>query len=223
MKTRDRIIQASLELFNEQGERNVTTNHIASHLGISPGNLYYHFKNKQQIIFDIYLEYEAKVDANLQLPEGRDITVNDKLIYLQAIFQGLWDYRFMHRDLQHLLANDEQLHKRYNEFFRRCLHSTQKIYLAIRDAGIIQANDEEVRALALNTWILVTSWFGFMHTNLLVDKSQKESQELLNSGIYQIFALERPYLTQQYQEPVAQIAAQLGKSLDELSAIADPN
>ena len=58
MKTRDRIIQASKELFNEQGERNVTTNHIASHLGISPGNLYYHFKNKQQIIFDIYLEYE---------------------------------------------------------------------------------------------------------------------------------------------------------------------
>ena len=60
MKTRDRIIQASLEMFNEQGERNVTTNHIASKLGISPGNLYYHFKNKQQIIYDIYLEYEKR-------------------------------------------------------------------------------------------------------------------------------------------------------------------
>lgn len=219
MKTRDRIIQASLDLFNEQGERNVTTNHIASHLGISPGNLYYHFKNKQQIIFDIYLEYEAKVDSNLQLPEGRDLTVNDKLIYLQAIFQGLWDYRFLHRDLQHLLQNDPDLHKRYNAFFKRCLSRTEMIFMALRSADIIAANDEELRALSLNTWILVTSWFGFMHTNLLVDNAQEESRELLNAGVYQIFALERPFLTEQYKEPVAAIAAQLGKSLDQLSAL----
>lgn len=219
MKTRDRIIQASLDLFNEQGERNVTTNHIASHLGISPGNLYYHFKNKQQIIFDIYLEYEAKVDANLTLPEDRALTVNDKLIYLQAIFQGLWDYRFLHRDLQHLLQSDTELHKRYNVFFQRCLSRTEKIYMALRDAKIIAANDEELRALALNTWILVTSWFGFMHTNLLVNNAQEESRELLNAGIYQIFALERPYLTDDYKEPVAAIAAQLGKSLDQLSVL----
>jgi len=219
MKTRDRIIQASLDLFNEQGERNVTTNHIASHLGISPGNLYYHFKNKQQIIFDIYLEYEAKVDANLQLPEGRDLTVNDKLIYLQAIFQGLWDYRFLHRDLQHLLQNDPGLHKRYNDFFKRCLSRTELIYMALRSAKIIAANDEEVRSLALNTWILVTSWFGFMHTNLLISDAQEESRELLNAGVYQIFALERPFLTEQYKEPVAAIAAKLGKSLDQLSAL----
>ncbi len=57
MKTRDKIIQASIALFNEQGERNVTTNHIAAHLGISPGNLYYHFRNKEDIILSIYEEY----------------------------------------------------------------------------------------------------------------------------------------------------------------------
>ena len=219
MKTRDRIIQASLELFNANGERNVTTNHIASHLNISPGNLYYHFKNKQQIIFDIYLQYEGLVDDNLQVPQDRDLTINDKLIYLQKIFQGLWDYRFIHRDLQHLLQNDEELHKRYNQFFQRCLKRTQEIYFGLRTAGIIDARDEELRALALNTWILVTSWFGFMHTNLLVGKEQEESRELLNAGVYQIFALERPYLTKDYQEPVAKLAAQLGKNLHQLSAL----
>ena len=217
MKTRDRIIQASLDMFNEQGERNVTTNHIAAKLEISPGNLYYHFKNKQQIIFDIYLEYEAKVDENLQLPQDRQITVNDKLVYLQKIFQGLWDYRFLHRDLQHLLQNDPDLHKRYNTFFKRCLDRTEAIYLALRDANIIQANDDDIRAVALNTWILVTSWFGFMHTNLLVSEANEESRELLNAGIYQIFALERPYLTPEYIEPVAEISAKLGQSLDQLS------
>ncbi len=93
------------------------------------------------------------------------------------------------------------------------------IYRALRSAEIIAANDEEVKSLALNTWILVTSWFGFMHTNLLVSDAQEESRELLNAGVYQIFALERPFLTEQYKEPVAAIAAQLGKSLDQLSAL----
>ena len=61
-KTRDRIVEASLELFNAQGERSVTTNHIAAHLGMSPGNLYYHFRNKQAIIAELFAQYEAQVD-----------------------------------------------------------------------------------------------------------------------------------------------------------------
>ncbi len=203
-------------MFNEQGERNVTTNHIAAKLGISPGNLYYHFKNKQQIIFDIYLEYETKVDTNLQVPSGRPLNINDKLLYLQRIFAGLWDYRFIHRDLQHLLQDDSELHKRYHVFFKRCLAVSEGIYFGLRDAKIIQCGDEEVKALALNTWILVTSWFGFMHSNLLIEKGQKESRELLNAGIYQIFSLERPYLTAAYRDPVAKLAAQLARPLDQM-------
>jgi len=119
--------------------------------------------------------------------------------------------------LQHLLQNDPELHKRYNVFFKRCLERTEAIYLALRDAKIINANDTDLRALALNTWILVTSWFGFMHTNLLVSEANEESRELLNAGIYQIFALERPYLTPEYVEPVSEISAKLGQSLDQLS------
>ena len=60
MKTRDKIVYAALELFNEHGERSITTNHIAEHIEISPGNLYYHFRNKQEIVRDIFTLYSAE-------------------------------------------------------------------------------------------------------------------------------------------------------------------
>lgn len=106
IKTRDRIAQASLELFNAQGERSVTTNHIATHLGISPGNLYYHYPNKQAIIAELFAEYESHVESFLRLPEGRGLTVDDKTFYLEALLAAMWRYRFLHRDLEHLLESD---------------------------------------------------------------------------------------------------------------------
>lgn len=202
MKTRDRILAAALELFNQQGERKVTTNHISAHLGMSPGNLYYHFKNKQEIIYELFLSYEEMVDANLKVPTERQLTVEDKLHYLQKVFQGLWEYRFIHRDMEHLLLGEDRLHSRYRDFFRRCQKNTEGIYKGLRDANIIKLDDRNLEGLALNTWIVVTSWFSFLQCNLLADKNESITLDMVKGGIYQIFQLEHPYLSDEYREQV---------------------
>ena len=109
IKTSERIVQNSLELFNQQGERSVSTNHIAAHMEISPGNLYYHFPNKQAIIAVLFSEYESLVDSFLRPPQGRAATVEDKRYYLQELLAAMWRYRFLHRDLEHLLDSDPEL------------------------------------------------------------------------------------------------------------------
>ena len=207
MSTKERILDASLALFNELGERKVTTNHIASHLQISPGNLYYHFKNKQAIIFALFERYEERVLTILQVPQNRTLQPMDKLNYLQAVFRGLWDFRFMHRDMEHLLLEDAELHARYRRFFRTCQLRVQAIFRGLGDAGIIRVNEDDVAALALNTWIVVTSWFSFLRCNLLSDDGDSISPELLQAGIYQVFTLERPYLTDEYREVMNQLQA----------------
>src|SRR6266567_9459354 len=58
-RTRDRILEAALRLFNERGTAAVSTNHIAAEAGISPGNLYYHFADKQEIIRALHERYAA--------------------------------------------------------------------------------------------------------------------------------------------------------------------
>lgn len=202
MKTRDRILAAALELFNQRGERKVTTNHLAAHLEMSPGNLYYHFKNKQEIIFELFLSYEERVDNNLNVPADRQLTVEDKLNYLQNIFQGLWEYRFIHRDMEHLLLAEERLHARYRDFFRRCQQKTEAIYQGLHDANIIQISPRDIQGLALNTWIVVTSWYSFLQCNLLSNSDESITLDMLKGGVYQIFQLERPYLTNEYREQV---------------------
>ncbi|MFC3680559.1 TetR/AcrR family transcriptional regulator [Bacterioplanoides pacificum] len=217
MSTKQRILEAALTLFNDQGERAVTTNHIAAHLNISPGNLYYHFKNKQAIIFELFLAYETRVLEYLSVPDDRPLTAADKVNYLKDVFTGLWQYRFMHRDMEHLLNADDALHARYREFFQLCLEQVRKIYRGLRAVGMIELNDDDVDALALNTWIVVTSWFSFLRCNLMEENQQDITLEMLWGGIYQIFALERPFLTDDYRAEILRLQQQLSPKPDWLS------
>lgn len=68
MKTREKILLASLALFNDEGEANVTTVDIANELDISPGNLYYHFHGKEEIIEELFSAFELELSDILQAP-----------------------------------------------------------------------------------------------------------------------------------------------------------
>ena len=203
MKTRDKILLSSLELFNEQGERNVTTNHIAAHLAISPGNLYYHFRNKSDIIYEIFQEYEKLVDYYLDIPEGRALTLDDMTFYLESVFDGLWSYRFFHRDLEYLLDRDSRLRNDYREFTNRCLAAISLIFEKLADGGILEPQPESLRsAMSLNVWLVITNWMAFLKTAHGEKASACLTLRELKQGIYQVLTLEIPYLTPAYREQV---------------------
>lgn len=86
MKTKDKIVYAALELFNEHGERTITTNHIAAHIEISPGNLYYHFRNKQEIVREIFALYSAELIERFTPLQGQQESLVLLKHYLDSIF-----------------------------------------------------------------------------------------------------------------------------------------
>ena len=96
--TRERILELSLRLYNEFGEPNVTTTVIADEMDISPGNLYYHFRNKDDITNSIFEDFEREIDALLDLPKNRELNIEDAWLFLHLLFELIWRYRCFYRD-----------------------------------------------------------------------------------------------------------------------------
>lgn len=200
MKTRQRIVQASLELFNQQGERTISTNHIAAHMQISPGNLYYHFANKQEIVAELFAEYEQGVDTYLQLPKDVGVGVDDMRFYLQRLFESNWNYRFFYRDLEHLLESDAELALRYRQFSRRCLSQGQVIFEAFGQAGLLRLHGGQAEALALNAWIILTSWTRFLTTSQAAPVQL--SEEVVKRGVFQVLIMISGLVNEQWRAAV---------------------
>jgi len=214
LKTRDRILLKSLALFNEQGERSVTTNHIASALNISPGNLYYYFRSKEDIIFAIFLRYEQSMVEALSVPPDRTVTYMDKIGYFEAIFRQLWEYRFLHRDLAHLLEESPRLRESYRQFARKVMAQAYLVYNALREAKLINASEQDVRAMIVNIWIVTTSWAAFVVSSGFFGEEVVLNQQLLRRGIYQIICLEAPYLQGEALEKLPELLAQYRLAAD---------
>ncbi len=102
MKTRDRILQCALELFNEHGEPNVSTLEIANEMDISPGNLYYHFHGKEPLILELFERFQTELDPLLDPPDDIDLSVEDYWLFLHLIVERLAQYRFLFQDLSNL-------------------------------------------------------------------------------------------------------------------------
>ena len=94
----------SLQLFNEFGEPNITTNSLAEHLNISLGNPYYHFRNKEDIVNSLFAEFEKDIGAILATPDYHSPNIEDAWLFLHLMFETIWRYRFLYRDLNEPLS-----------------------------------------------------------------------------------------------------------------------
>ncbi|MDE9416526.1 TetR/AcrR family transcriptional regulator [Acinetobacter nosocomialis] len=212
LKTKDRILQISLQLFNERGERSVTTNHIAAELGISPGNLYYHFQNKHEIIKELMYQYQVETLEMLSLPEDRPLTTNDKINYFQVLSGQLWNYRFIHRDVYHLVESNEDFKKIYPRFAGQVMQQGQRIYQAFVDAGLMKMTASEIEALIINLWIVLTNWTNFLYMSGHISDNNHLEEKWVWQALRQMVFLEGPYLMGESRATYEQLLESLGPS-----------
>lgn len=163
--TKSRILDAALTLFNEQGTANVTTNHIAEALNMSPGNLYYHYRNKAEIVRALFERITAEWATNYAVPPGTMPSLNMMETMVAGNFAIQARYRFFFRDLTLLLNADPDLATVYRANREAGLSNTRFLISLFAEGGIVEPLDPEaLDDLAQLLWLVGDFWLVFKDT-----------------------------------------------------------
>jgi AcrR family transcriptional regulator len=190
-RTRERILSVALELFNERGESRVTTGMIADELNISPGNLYYHFRNKDEIVEQLFGRFEDRISIAPQAQVDGPRAMEDLWLYLHLMFEGIWAYRFLYRNLEDIVGRNRRLHAHFNRIIDQKTEAVVQLCRGLIGARAMKASREEIGALADNVLVLATYWLNFQAVR---KRREGTSQHDLGAGVYHVMALFAPYL-----------------------------
>jgi AcrR family transcriptional regulator len=190
-ETKARILQAALEQFNEHGVDPVSTNHIAATADISPGNLYYHYRNKEQIVRELAETTFAEYGALWVLPPGRAPILADLQAVLRSGFQLQWKYRFFFRELAVLLRHDPVLRERYQQVYAQRVEQQSAFMQRFTVSGVFRRPLSPTAGSELFTacWVLSDFWFSFLEA-----RGESIGPDQVEQGLALITRVLSPYL-----------------------------
>lgn len=198
VKTRDRILDISLQLFNSLGEPNVTTLLISDELEISPGNLYYHFKSKGDIVEELFDGFEAEMLDLLAVPDDADISLDQFSFFLHMLFEAVARYRFLYQDLVNVLSRYSQLQKRFRRILKKKNQAFSTLCQSFQRQHTMTIDDCELSALCEQLTLTVCYWSSFDTLSHLDDRECVDP----GKGVYQMLHLILPYLSADEQEQI---------------------
>jgi AcrR family transcriptional regulator len=190
-RTRERIVETSLALFNRFGEPNVTTGLIADELDISPGNLYYHFHSKDEITNTLFAAFAREMDRVLTLPAARPANVEDMWLFLHLLFELIWRYRFFYRDLNDLLSRNRTLEVQFKRLLERKVATGVALCEGLVAGGQMRAGPAAIHALSANMAMVMIYWLSFEYVR---NPRNLVETEVSAHGAHQAMALVEPYL-----------------------------
>ncbi len=195
MKTRDKILYASLALFNEEGEPNVTTVDIAAELDISPGNLYYHFKGKASIILTLYESFESELVEILNAPVT-DLQGDDSWIYMYVLFERIYQFRFFYQNQHDILRRVPELQPRFRRLLNRKFKTVIALLSHLCEQAVVEMSDEQMGVTAENIVLLLTHWLNYLQVRV----GEIEESIMLHRGVFQLISMITPFLRPEHSD-----------------------
>ena len=159
--TRELILSTSLDLFNEFGEPNVTTNHIADEADISPGNLYYHFRSKDDIVIELFKRFLTRFQPLTEVPENLALEAEDLWFQLHLSFELKGQFRFLYRNLSDLTSRIPDLDRAMRGLLMRERNAAINLLSGLQRNGALEISEQEKDMLVDNFLLSVTYWIPY--------------------------------------------------------------
>ena len=193
-RTAERILATALDLFNRYGEPNVTTTLIASDMGISPGNLFYHFPAKELLVNALFDEYVHDMDQ--LLPAAADVRdMEHAWFFMHSLFELIWRHRFIYRDLNDLLSKNRHLEGQVKGVLQRKQQAFEAMLSGLQEQGLLSQGAFERQSCATHMVVLLTWWLSYEYV-----QNPRHALEDTNAdhsalrGAQQVLGLLLPYL-----------------------------
>ena len=196
-RTAERILSTTLSLFNRFGEPNVATTLIASDMGISPGNLFYHFPSKDMLVNALFDEFEARMRH--LLPAAADVQdLEHAWFFMHSVFELIWAHRFIYRDLNDLLSKNRHLESQVKEVLQRQEQAFVKLLSGLQTHGLLTQTDTEQQRCAIHMVVMLTWWlsYEYVHDPRHAMEDANANRSALR-GAQQVLSVLLPYLNPQ--------------------------
>ena len=205
--TKQRILNTTLALFNQLGTPNASTNHIALELEISPGNLYYHYPNKEQLIEKLFNNYKQALQPLIQQTFTESLTIEDIWFFLHLNFELALESRFFYQDSDYITAKCPALTAKFQQLLRALYQTLTRLLTALSETGTLRVSSSHViEDISLNMLLICTQWIHFKK-HLAGISEANIAGDHFNQGIYQVLSLLLPYLDQPHQEHLHKLRA----------------
>ncbi len=190
-RTRERILQTALTMFNQYGEPTVAATSIALEMGISPGNLYYHYHSKEQIVADLFAGFRREIETTLAAPEQRLPNAEDCWLYLHLVFEAIWKYRFVYRDINDLVSRYHVIEVQFRRILAHKVRVAEQILAGLVTGQQMHATPDDIATLAQNIVLVATYWMSF---EFALNPRAPQDDKTLARGAFHVISLAAPYL-----------------------------
>ena len=204
-RTAERILETTLGLFNRFGEPNVSTTLISNELNISPGNLYYHYPAKEELVTALFNRYEASLHQLLEAAPGVQ-DVEDAWFFMHSLFELVWQYRFLYRDLNDLLSKNRRLETHVKDALLHKNTAFRSLLDSLTHAKALNMSMDQSEMTATHMVVMLTWWLSFEYVlnprQALEDENAADS---LRRGARHVLGLISPFAQNEHKTHLEQL------------------